>query len=328
MEKTIEMTQEFMIRAPHMDDLERATEMVRACELDEEGEAESTVDFLRAEWQYPTLNLATDGWLAVAPDGRFAGYALLLPGEKVRFRIDAYVHPDYTGLGIGTSLVRLAERRARQLVPDAPPGAQVVLHNMISHANPAARRLLEQEGFTPARHFLRMQIDMNGAPPEPIWHAGIAVRPFRRGQDEHAVLDAMNEAFRGHWGYIPLRFETWQHWLLEREDLDPGLWFLAVAGDDILGFALCFARPTEGWVQELGVRGPWRRRGLGLALLRHAFREFFRRGQRRVSLGVDSQNTTGATRLYRRAGMRVAYQLDTYQKILRPGREIGAGDQA
>ena len=34
-------------------------------------------------------------------------------------------------------------------------------------------------------------------------------------------------------------------------------------------------------------------------------REFFRRGERTVALGVDAQNPTGATRLYERVGMRV-----------------------
>ena len=48
---------------------------------------------------------------------------------------------------------------------------------------------------------------------------------------------------------------------------------------------------------------PWRRRGLGLALLRAAFAGFFARGTRRVGLEVDADSPTGATRLYQRAGM-------------------------
>ena len=77
-----------------------------------------------------------------------------------------------------------------------------------------------------------------------------------------------------------------------------------------------------GWVSSLGVRRPCRKRGLGLALLRHAFSEFYRRGKRKVGLGVDAQNLTGALRLYENAGMHVHQTFDQYEKELRPGVEI------
>jgi ribosomal protein S18 acetylase RimI-like enzyme len=64
------------------------------------------------------------------------------------------------------------------------------------------------------------------------------------------------------------------------------------------------------------VRKPWRRRGLGLALLQHAFTEFWRRGERTVALGVDAENPTGATRLYERAGMHVLFDAVVYEKPL------------
>lgn len=69
--------------------------------------------------------------------------------------------------------------------------------------------------------------------------------------------------------------------------------------------------PDVGWVSILGVRPPWRGRGLGLALLRHAFREI---GRPTVRLGVDAENVSGAVRLYERAGMRVERRFDTYEK--------------
>ena len=73
---------------------------------------------------------------------------------------------------------------------------------------------------------------------------------------------------------------------------------------------------------DLSVRRPWRRKGLGMALLYHSFGEFYRRGTRKVGLDVDSQNLTGATRLYERVGMRVNRQYDSYEKELRPGIEL------
>jgi len=78
----------------------------------------------------------------------------------------------------------------------------------------------------------------------------------------------------------------------------------------------------------MAVRYPWRNRGLGLALLRHAFGEFYRRGVREVGLSVDAESTTGAPRLYGRAAMRVAESYTLYQKELRPGRDVSVADGA
>ena len=77
-----------------------------------------------------------------------------------------------------------------------------------------------------------------------------------------------------------------------------------------------------GWVSTLGVRRPWRKKGLGLALLLHSFGEFYRRGKKKVGLGVDSGSLTGALNLYKKAGMSVYSQFDKYAKEIRAGEEI------
>ena len=77
-----------------------------------------------------------------------------------------------------------------------------------------------------------------------------------------------------------------------------------------------------GWVEILGVRKPWRRKGLGQALLQHAFGAYYERGMRKVGLGVDSQNLSGATRLYRKVGMHVHRRHVMYEIELRSGAEI------
>jgi ribosomal protein S18 acetylase RimI-like enzyme len=103
--------------------------------------------------------------------------------------------------------------------------------------------------------------------------------------------------------------------------------FLAMDGDEIAGVNLCrphaFDDSEIGWVGSLGVRRAWRKRGIGLALLRHSFNEFYRRGKRKVGLGVDAQNLTGALRLYENAGMHVHRAFDHYEKEMRAGIEIG-----
>jgi mycothiol synthase len=57
-------------------------------------------------------------------------------------------------------------------------------------------------------------------------------------------------------------------------------------------------------------------------LLQHSFNEFYWRGKRKVGLGVDAQNLTGALRLYENAGMHVHKSFELYEKELRAGTEI------
>ncbi len=316
----------YVVRRPTTEDFESVLALLVASDIAEFGEPDISAEDLRAEWR--ELDLVSGAWVIVAPGGALAGYAAVDHREWVQIFADVYVHPEHEGRGIGTRLVRLTEARARELVPRAPQGARVTLTNTINGGNEAARRLLEGEGYTLARHFWRMVITMDAPPPAPTWPIGVAVRRFRPGEDERAVYEAVTEAFQDMWGYIPPTFEEWRSFMIEREDFDPSLFFLAVAGDgedgreEIAGVALCLYRLELGWVRSLAVRRPWRGRGLGMDLLREAFGEFYRRGRREVGLGVDAQSLTGATRLYERAGMRVAREFASYQKELRPGEEL------
>jgi ribosomal protein S18 acetylase RimI-like enzyme len=123
-------------------------------------------------------------------------------------------------------------------------------------------------------------------------------------------------AFQDHWGYTPEDFAEWRYWNIEQADFDPSLSFLAWADDQPVGGALCNAGPP-GWVNSLAVAREFRGRGLGLALLQHSFGELYDRDLHRVGLAVDSQNLTGATRLYQRAGMRKTREYLNVKKELR-----------
>jgi mycothiol synthase len=136
----------------------------------------------------------------------------------------------------------------------------------------------------------------------------------------------MQEAVTEHWGHVPTTFERYAARHFERESFDPSLYLLAMDGEAIAGAVLCQVRPDMGWIGGLGVRKPWRRRGLGEALLLRGFAELYGRGIRHVGLGVDAENATGATRLYEHAGMRVSREWIEYEKELRAAMERRDGD--
>jgi ribosomal protein S18 acetylase RimI-like enzyme len=176
-----------------------------------------------------------------------------------------------------------------------------------------------------------MEIDLAVAAPlpEPQWPVGITIRtadPANLERDARLLHETEKESFSDHYGYTPMPYEEWWHLRSQFNKPEPELWILAMDGDELAGMALCASQragqPDLGWVGSLGVRRPWRRRGLALAILQHAFQLLATRGKLRVGLGVDSQSLTGATRLYEKAGMHVVREFYEYERVIRAGEEL------
>lgn len=328
------ISQAFRLRAPTMDDLAAVVDVMNAHTQACMGIAEFTVERMQSEWTSPRFELAESARVVTAPDGRIVGYAALWDTADVLVRAwaDGYVHPAFEGQGIGTLMLEWAEARARQALHRAPEGARFTLDTSFVSTYEPARRLIEgYPGMTHIRTFWEMRIDLDAEIPAPVWPQGIAVRPINPDTEARAYIAAFRDAFRDRWGFVADEpFETvmehWQHIMDTEPDFDPSLWFAAFDGDEIAGVALCWPKadgePEVGWINILGVRRPWRKRGLALALLRHALRAFQERGQAAAGLGVDSSNLTGATKLYENAGMRVFRRFNTYSKELRPGVDL------
>jgi mycothiol synthase len=259
-----------------------------------------------------------DAWV-VEDGGALVGYATFQDDGEGTFEADGYVHPERFGTGIGSTIVELTEGRAGEQL-EVVTAPWVVLHNTVLHVDEAARALLEGRGYRPVRHFLRMQIDMAGPPPAPVWPGGVSVSAFRPDEDTEAVHACVHEAFEDEWSFRGETLAGWKARKLEDPRFDPSLWVVARGGGDVCGVALCTAGQFDmGFVNSLAVRPAWRRRGLGLALLLQAFGWFWERGERRVGLGADAENPTAAVRLYERAGMRPVWQADVHEKVLRGG---------
>jgi mycothiol synthase len=321
----------FTTRPATLDDAEAAVELVNACSIELIGKPEFEAHQFRRDWNSPYLNPETDLWLVFTEDDKLAGYAGVWDAEPyVQLSGWGNVHPDYKGQGIGTYLAGWVEERARESVPKAPEGARVVLMQSRLGIDKAAQELLHQQGYRVVRYAFRMLIEMDAPPPEAEFPDGITLQTFKRKEHLRSLVIADQEIFKDHWGFVesPLdeAYEYWEHLVEKSSDHDPSLWFLAMDGDEIAGISLCRFQtaedPEESYVAALGVRRPWRRRGLALALLHHSFAELFRRGKRKVALHVDAQNLTGATRLYEKAGMHVQLQTVNYEKELRPGVDL------
>lgn len=289
------------------------------------------VDAIRNEWKSPNFDPARDIRLVLAPNGQMAGYIEVWTTAKppVHPWIWGRVDPDYENLGIGTWLLTWAEERTRLALADVPEELRFAPRVGIYRPAVKSRQLFEDMGYRYIRSSYRMQIDMDKAPTAPVWPEGITVRTYTEA-DLEATYHTDVESFRDHFGFVEEPYEEglarFKHFLTEYEGFDPTLLFLAMDSDEVAGISLCrpnsYDDPDLGYVNSLGVRRPWRKRGVGLALLRHSFAEFYRRGKRKVGLGVDASNLTGALRLYENAGMHIHMASDLFEKEIRPGKEI------
>ena len=305
-------------------DLEAVTQLIYdVCAADGDAVVAVTSEELKHEWETPGFNLEKDAFLIETSDGRIVGYEELFnEHEYARLRTDGYVHPDFKGRGIGTSLLRRIEQRAQEEIALAASDARVTLRSTTDQRDATSLDLHQNEGYQPLRYHWRMGIALDAAPPEPKFPDGIELRPFIKGEHDVAVWQAQNEAWRDHWGSHDVTLEEWKRSRFDDPEFDPTLWQIAWDGDEVAGFSLNRFRMGIGWIRTLGVRRPWRKRGLGEALLLQSFREFYKRGTKTIGLAVDAHNPTGATRLYQKVGMYIASEYVTYEKELRPGRDV------
>jgi mycothiol synthase len=284
--------------------------MTAALRVPRDEDASLVARLLSENWQDPmdedTVRLA---WTAPKVDRELdarldeAGYGLVERLDEKRVWIELGGSPSW-------ALLDWAEERAAQMGRRILSGA--------SASDPTIGAALEERGFRLVRHSYRMTVGLEGALPQPEWPDEVEVRSFETG-DERALYELQQETFEDVWEHVPLSFDEWSHWLLQPPRFVPELWFLAVADGEPVAYAICHphaGNPELGWIGILGVRRTWRRRGLGRAVLLHAFHAFRARGLRQAGLGVDAESLTGAHRLYESAGMRETARFDVYEKNL------------
>jgi mycothiol synthase len=297
------------LRPPRRDEAADIAELANRVSDELFGERDETETTVRQWLTAPELDPEEDICVAVAADGSLLGYADIAPHPEPKYWLDVRV-PMSAGDEVREALVAWAEERAGER------GAALVRAFAYDRDKPE-KDTLERHGYELIRHSYRMRIDFEGVPAQPEWPDGVAVRPAAES-DIETMYETYSETFEDTWEFGHDPFEEWRHWMVE-DDLDLSLWFIAEGDDEVAGIALCKPWEAEeglGWVQLLGVRRPWRRMGLGRALLLHVFHEFHRRGFHGVGLGVDAESLTGANRLYENAGMRVYRRSDIYEKAL------------
>jgi len=305
------------IRPATRGDAPEVVDLLNACDAAEIGEPDSTLEDLETDWAMEGFDPASDAWVAEGPHG-LVGYAYA--GDQFRtgeLEADLWVHPEHHEPELAGRLLGLAERRAAAIAVERGyehPRLDV----FCASANRVKRDLLRKHGYELARTVYRMTVDLGGELRSAPAPEGLEIRAFRPEIDERTMFATMHGAFADHFRRSDEPFESWKARLLGHPSFVPELWWLAwdEAAGEAAGAVIAYDHGDLGWIQGLGVRRAWRRRGLGAALLAHALAAFKARGQLRVDLGVDAEGATRPLRLYERAGMQSTAAYELYAKPL------------
>ena len=318
-------------RQMRLEDAEAIVALFNRCSQALLGINGDNVDDCLSAWQTPGFDYTEDVLLVVDEHDQPVGYGEHWDTAEPHVRKHSYaeVDPNYTGQGIGGFLLDWIVGRAQATIDRAPAETRVSIDQSLPVENKAGQDVLVSRGFTHIRTYYQMRITMEQKPQVEI-PAGIDIRPLRYPEDFPAAIQAFRESFQDHWGFVADPFEQtlkrWTHFVENDKDFNPEIWYMAMDGEQVAGICFCSPKtdedPEMAWVNTLGVCRPWRKHGVGLALLNHAFANFWQRGTRKVGLGVDGSSLTGATRLYERAGMRIARQFPLYEKELRAGVDL------
>jgi mycothiol synthase len=302
------------LRPPTEDDVPALLALTHASDIASLGEPDFTVDDVREALADPLGSVALD------PSGTIVGWAYPNnPDGGNRDFIEVYVWPSL-GLPAQRPLLALLMDRMRVRAARLGHDPYEVRAGAIPTETPYISALTDA-GFVFVKQHARMQMPLTGveAPPAP---ATFSVRTVRAGDEAemrtfHAVIE---EAFLDS-DHPSTGYEVWRRQVEAESTLSFDEWFVAEADGRIVGVLQSSDSglpDDEGWVKRLAVLRPYRRRGVGEALLRRAFAVYAGKGRSKAGLGVDLANPTKAARLYLAVGMKPLYQANIYRTSVRP----------
>ncbi|MCF8067062.1 MAG: GNAT family N-acetyltransferase [Desulfobacterales bacterium] len=326
----------YIIRAATLNDIDDAVNLENKYWVEMSGKPGSDAGELLHLWKSPIMKLERDSCTVFTKDNIMVGLAYVEDRDPfVKLESSVFVHPEFMGKGIGAYFICWLEARAELSIPKAPDNTRIVLDQYKPVTDITGRNFLERNGYQAVRYFSRMEREIKSLPPEPDFPEGLSVvsgdnMAMRKNEFNRVYAQAQIEIFRDHWGFVEQSVdalvEELEHWEKHKPNFDPSLVFAAMAGNEMVAQLVCtpsIPEDTEmAYIEVVGVVKEWRQKGIALALLHYVFRELFQREIYKVSLDVDSESLTGATRLYEKAGMHSAWQEINFEKEIRPGKDL------
>ena len=304
-------------------DYARMNEIANAARMAMGNEFYTTAEQLQRFYDHiENCDLARDLFLAEV-DGRLSGYIRVgwrdEPATRL-YEVIVFVDPEVATEPVFDAMLEVAERRMAEIVANDPPGTKVARANPPGGIGDAA---LTRRGYVPIRHaYTMVRPTLDDLPDAPM-PEGLEIREVRR-EDMEQIFQAENEAFRDHWGHTEPGRRERDDFFDDPVQSDTSLWRVAWDGPEVAGMVRSYIHPEQnerlgvqrGWVEHISVRRPWRRRGLARALIAASFPLLRARGMTEGALGVDTQNESGAVRVYERCGFVVVSRSSEYSRTL------------
>lgn len=298
---------EFYTRPATLNDFEPVYALVHLhWAIDYQNEASFSQEDLQQVWA--SLNLETETCVVTDHSGQIVGHGWFparMPDDLMILDPQFFVLPDMREQGVEKLLIEAAEKPGQ-----GKSEGKLLLQPMVT--NSPACQALAYAGYKYELAFQKMVIEFDQPPAQGEAPVGLDIRPFVVGKDEQAAYQADEEASldKGYARSVP--FDRWSARMLN----NPELCFLAWEGEQVAGGVFTQNYQGQGLVHHIGVRRPWRGRGLGAVLMQHTFLACFEAGLQKAWLEVDTASPTGANRLYERIGMRVVGVRSYYSKEL------------
>lgn len=289
------------LRAPTPDDASAALAVILAREHIDRARAESTLADVRGGFE-----LADDAVVCDETGGGVVACATVLRSHSL-----AFVAPEHERKGIGAALLSWIEARERAL-------GRTHHRQGVASTNEPGKQLLLSHGYRHERSYLRMACKLeDAAPATPV--SGVALRELDTARDAVAVYALDSDSFADSPDYVPMSFAAFRDEHLQTYDLAPELSAVAEQEGELIGFLLTRRRQEQlvGFIDVLAVSPRHQRRGIGTALLEHAFARFHAAGLSEAQLGVASSNPL-ALALYERLGMRPRFSIGAFERPVTP----------
>ena len=314
-----ELPEGWRTRRPTLDDVPELLRLVHASDTAAVGEPDFTVEEVREALSGPRTDRARDCWVVLDAAGDIVGWAY--PDNASggdRDFLEVYVWP---GRGVPALRPLLALMLARVTERGRAFGHDpyTVRAGAIPTEQPWIAALTDA-GFAFLKQHARMTMALEGGVTVPQPPPGVVVRPLRHHDDAelrrfHAIIE---EAFRDS-DHPATDYPTWRERVAAESSIAWDEWFVGELDGEWAGVLQSSDAGVEddgGWVRALAVLRPYRRRGVGAALLHRAFAAYAAKGRTTAGLGVDLANPTRAARLYRAVGMHPRYEVNIYQRTV------------
>lgn len=281
------------------------TALMAACELLDDGQVEIDEGDIVADWQRPSVDLDVHT-VGLFDEAGMLAYADVFTSR----RAEVFVHPRARGRGLGSALMRWTWAVAWA-------GGGRLVGQTVTDNNRDAAQLFASMGYQPLWRSWILTLRGEARPAAPTLPADVEIRAPATAEDERAAFQVIEDAFSEWPDRDPVAYGDWAAGSVHRAGFDPWQLPLAVSGDRVVGVAhLVEYEGVAGWVHQIAVAGDQRGRGIGRALLQHAFGTFWDHGHRTFELSTDSR--TGALGLYQHVGMAVRRSYTHWAKELEP----------